>query len=40
MLLDWRDFESFPSLKEKVMMLDFEGQLSFQHEEELVCMEV
>jgi hypothetical protein len=34
-LLAWRDFESFSSLKNKVMMFHFEGQFSFQHEEEL-----
>jgi hypothetical protein len=40
MLLAWRDFESLTGLKNKVMMLDFEGELSFQHEEKLACVDV
>jgi hypothetical protein len=40
MLLARGDFESFTSLKNKIVMLDFEGQFSLQHEEELTCMNV
>jgi hypothetical protein len=40
MLLAWGDFESFPRLKNKVVMLDLEGEFSFQHEEELTRVDV
>jgi hypothetical protein len=40
MLLTWGDFESFSGMKNNVMTLYFEGQLSFEHEEKLTCMEV
>jgi hypothetical protein len=40
MLLARGDFESFTSLKNKIVMLDFEGQFSLQHEEELTCVDV
>jgi hypothetical protein len=35
-----RDFEAFSGLKDKVMMLDFEGEFSFQHKEKLACVDV
>ena len=40
MLLAWRDFESLTGLKNKVMMLDFEGELSFENKEELAWVDV
>jgi hypothetical protein len=35
MLLAWRDLDSFACLKKKVVVIDFEGQLSLEDEEEL-----
>ena len=40
MLLAWRDFQPFTGLKNKVMMLDFEGQFSFEDEEKLTRVDV
>jgi hypothetical protein len=40
MALAWSDLESFSSVKDKVMMLDFKGQFSFEDEEKLTRMEV
>ena len=40
MPLAWGDLESFPGLKNKVVMLDFEGQLSFKDVEKLAGVDV
>jgi hypothetical protein len=40
MLLAWRDLDPFPCLKHEVMTLNFQGQLTFQDEEELPGMDV
>ena len=40
MALAWRYFESFTGLKNKVVMLYFESEFSFEHEEELACADV
>jgi hypothetical protein len=40
MLLAGGDFESFPGMKKKIVMLYFEGQFSFEHEEKLTGMHV
>jgi hypothetical protein len=40
MALAGRDFESFSGLKNKVVVFDFEGQLSFEDVEELTGMDV
>src|ERR1700733_10190894 len=40
MLLAWGNLESFICVKNKVMIFDFQGQLPFQHVEELTCMDV
>ena len=40
MALAWRDLESFPGLKNKVMMLDLESQFSFEDVEKLARVDV
>ncbi len=40
MLLAWENLESFTCFKNKVMMFDFQGQLTFENEEELACMDM
>jgi len=40
MLLARRDFQPFSGLKDKVMMLDLEGQFSFEDEEKLTRVDV
>jgi hypothetical protein len=40
MLLAGRDLESFAGVKDKVVMVDFECELSFEDEEELACVNV
>jgi hypothetical protein len=40
MLLPWGDFKSFTRFKNEVVVLYFEGQLSFEDEEKLTCMRV
>jgi hypothetical protein len=40
MLLAGRDFESLSSLKNEVVMAHFESEFSFEHVEELACMDV
>lgn len=40
MLLAWRDFESFAGVKDKVVMVDFECEFSFEDEEELTRVNV
>ena len=40
MLLARRDLESFPGVEDKVVMLYFEGQFSFEDEEKLTCVDV
>jgi hypothetical protein len=40
MTFAWGDFESFAGVKNKVIMLYFEGQLSLEDEEKLTCMRV
>jgi len=40
MLLAWRDFNSFSGLEDEVVMLDFDGEFSFEHQEELTCVDV
>jgi hypothetical protein len=40
MALAWRYFESFASVKNKVVMFYFHGQFSFQHEEKLARVDV
>ena len=34
------DFETFAGVEDKVVMLDFEGEFSFEDEEELACLNV
>ncbi len=40
MQLAWRNLDAFTCLKNKVMMVDFQGQFTFQNKEELACMDV
>jgi hypothetical protein len=40
MALTWRDLESFSGVKDEVMMLYFESEFSFEHEEELARVHV
>ena len=40
MLLAWGNLNSFTCLKNKVMILDLQGQFTFQNEEKLACMDV
>jgi hypothetical protein len=40
MLLAGRDFQPFTGLKDKVMMLDLEGEFSFEDEEKLTRVDV
>jgi hypothetical protein len=40
MLLAWGDFQPFTGLKDKIMMLDFEGQFSFEDKEKLTRADV
>ena len=40
MLLAGRDFESFACVQDKVVKFDFECEFSFEHEEELVSVNV
>ena len=37
MLLARGDFESFPGMKKKIVMLYFEGKFSFEDKEKLSC---
>lgn len=39
-LLAWGNLDSFTCLKNKVVILDLQGQFTFQNEEELACMDV
>jgi hypothetical protein len=38
--LGWGNLDSFTCLKNKVVILDLQGQFTFQNEEELACMDV
>jgi hypothetical protein len=40
MVLAGRDLESFSGVNDEVMMLYFESEFSFEHEEELACVNV
>jgi hypothetical protein len=40
MLLDGSDLEPFAGVKDEFMMLYFEGEFSFEDEEELTCVNV
>jgi hypothetical protein len=40
MLLTWRDLDPFTSVKDEVVVFDFQGQLSFEHEEKLAGMDM
>ena len=40
MFLAGGDFQPFTGLENQVMMLDFEGEFSFENEEKLACVDV
>jgi hypothetical protein len=40
MPLAWENLDSFACLKNKIMMFDFQSQLTFENEKELVRMDV
>jgi hypothetical protein len=40
MLLAWRDLESFSGVEDEVMMLYFQSEFSFEHQEKLTGVDV